>query len=121
LTQTSDSISFSFAGVAAAAFPYSKKAMRIYDSPTTPAFIKKKIAGVPLVSLIGALEAILFWYLACVDLVSPALSEPINPASLRLIVMMFVSAAVIYFGARIYHKRVDGIDIDMAFKELPSE
>jgi len=116
-----DSISFSFAGIAAAAFPYSKKARRIYESPTTPAVIKKKIAGIPLVTIIGVLEAILFWYLAYVDLASPALSGPINPASLGLIVMMFVSAVVIYFGARIYRKRVNGIDIGMAFQELPPE
>jgi amino acid transporter len=116
-----NSISFSFAGIAAAAFPYSKRARRIYDSPTTPAIIKKKIAGIPLVTIIGVLEAVLFWYLAYVDLSSPALSGPINPASLGLIAMMLISAALIYFGARIYHKHHDGIDIDMAFRELPPE
>jgi sterol desaturase/sphingolipid hydroxylase (fatty acid hydroxylase superfamily) len=116
-----DVLSFSFAGMAAAYFPYSKRARHIYDGPMTPAVIKKKIAGVPLVTIVGVLEVILFWYMAYVDLSSPALSGPINPVSLGLIAMMFVSAVLIYYGARIYHKRHDGIDIDMAFQELPPE
>jgi amino acid transporter len=114
-------LSFSFAGMAAAYFPYSKRARHIYDSPTTPAVIKKKIAGVPLVTIVGVLEVILFLYMAYIDASSAALSGPINPASIGIIVMVFVSAVLIYYGAKIYHKRVNGIDIGMAFQELPPE
>jgi amino acid transporter len=110
--------SFVFAGVAAAVFPYSKKAKNIYEA--APPIIRKKILGIPLVTIVGTLEAVIFAYLTYLDGTSPALSGPINPASLGLIVVMYAAAFVIYFGAKAYHKR-SGIDIDMAFRELPPE
>jgi amino acid transporter len=110
--------SFVFAGVAAVVFPYVKRARGIYE--LAPSIVRKKIAGIPLVTIFGALEAIIFGYLTYLDGTSPALSGPINPASLGIIIIMYLAAVVIYFGAKTYHKR-HGLDIGLAYKELPPE
>jgi amino acid transporter len=110
--------SFVFAGVAAVFFPYVKRARGIYE--LAPSIVRKKIAGIPLVTIFGALEAIIFGYLTYIDGTSPALSGPINPASLGIIVIMYLAAVVIYFGAKAYHKR-HGLDIGLVYKELPPE
>jgi basic amino acid/polyamine antiporter, APA family len=109
---------FVFAGVAAAVFPYVKKARKIYEQ--APQIVRRKIAGVPLVTIFGVAEAIIFSYLTYLDATSPALSGPINPYSLGLIGIMYLAAIVIYLGARAYRK-THGLNIDLAFKELPPE
>jgi amino acid transporter len=110
--------SFIFAGLAAAVFPYSKRARAIYNQ--APSFVKKKILGVPVVTIFGVLEFVLFSYLAYLDATSPALSGPINPYSLGVVAFIYIAAIGIYFGAKWYHKR-EGIDIGLAFQELPPE
>jgi APA family basic amino acid/polyamine antiporter len=110
--------SFVFAGVAAAVFPYSKRARHIYEQ--APPIVRKKIGGVPMITIIGAAEAIIFGYLTFLDGTSPALSGPINPASLGLIAVMYIIPFVIYFGAKAYHKS-RGLNLDLAFKEVPPE
>jgi amino acid transporter len=110
--------SFVFAGVAAAVFPYSKRARRIYEQ--APDIVRKKIAGIPLITIIGSLEAIIFAYLSYIDYTSPALSGPINPASVGLIVVMYLVPFGIYYTAKLFNKR-RGIDLDMAFTEVPPE
>jgi amino acid transporter len=110
--------SFVFAGVAAAVFPYSKRARPIYEQ--APQIVRKKVAGIPLITIIGGAEAILFAILTWIDGTSSALSGPINPASVGLIGVMYLVPFGIYFGSRSYHKG-KGLNIDMAFKEIPPE
>ena len=109
---------FIFAGVAAAVFPFSKRARHMYE--TAPPIVRKKIGAVPIITLIGGAEAIIFAYLTYLDGTSSALSGPINPASIGLIGVMYLVPFGIYFGSRAYHKK-KGLNIDMAFKEIPPE
>jgi len=37
------------------------------------------------------------------------------------IIIVFVGGAIWYFGARAFHLRRHGVDISMAFKELPPD
>jgi len=110
--------SFIFVGVAAAIFPYSKKARPIFDQ--APPIVKKRIAGVPIITVLGVLEAAIFAYVTYIAATSPALSGPINAASVGLIGVMYVLGIAIYFASKGYHKRL-GLDIDMTFRELPPE
>lgn len=110
--------SFVFAGVAAAVFPYVKRVRSIYEQ--APGIVRTKVLGVPFVTIIGVLEAVIFSYLTYLDGTSPALSGPINVSSLGLIAFMYLAAFAIYFGAKWYHKR-HGLDISLAFIQLPPE
>jgi len=110
--------SFIFAGVAAAVFPFVKKARPIYDQ--APAIVKLKIGGLPVITILGVLEAGIFAYVTYLSALSPALSGPVNPLSVGLIGIIYVAGVVIYLVSKGYHKRL-GIDIDMTFRELPPE
>jgi amino acid transporter len=110
--------SFIFVGVAAAVFPYSKKARPIFDQ--SPAIVKKRIAGVPIITILGVLEAAIFAYVTYLAATSPALSGPINGLSVGLIAVMYIVGIVIYYASRGYHRR-QGLDINLVFKEVPPE
>lgn len=110
--------SFIFVGVAAAVFPYSKKARSLYAD--SPAIVKKKIAGVPVISILGVIEAITFTYVTYIAATSPALSGPINSLSVGLIVVVYVVGIGIYLASKAFQKR-RGLNIDLAFKQLPPE
>jgi len=109
---------FIFAGVAAAVFPFSKRSKTIYEQ--APPIVKTKVAGIPLISVLGVVEAILFIYLTYLDIVSPALSGPVTPYSVGLVGGVYVSAIVLYYAVKAYRKS-HGIDIDVAFREIPPE
>jgi amino acid transporter len=110
--------SFIFVGVAAAVFPYSKKARAIFDQ--SPPIVKKRIAGVPIITILGVIEAAIFAYITYLAATSPALSGPINGMSVGLIAVMYVVGIVIYFASKGYHKR-RGLDIGLAFSVVPPE
>jgi amino acid transporter len=109
--------SFVFTGVAAAVFPYSKRARKIYE--LAPPLVRKKI-GLPIITILGGLTAIIFAWQTYLSVTSPALSGPVSPVSVGLIVMVYLVAVLIYFVARAYHKS-HGVDIDLAFREIPPE
>jgi len=109
---------FIFVGVAAAVFPYSKKGRPLFEQ--APPMVRKRILNVPVVSILGVLEAIIFVYVTYLAGTSPALSGPINPISVGVIVVVYVLAILIYFAAKAYHKR-RGLDIDLAFQQLPPD
>jgi amino acid transporter len=110
--------SFVFVGIAAAVFPYSKKARKIYES--APAIVRTNIGGLPLITVLGVIIAAVFAWMTYLGLISPALSGPVNPASVTLWIGVYVTAIVLYFVAKAYHKR-HGLDIDLAFQEIPPE
>jgi amino acid transporter len=109
---------FIFAGVAAAVFPFSKRAKSIYEQ--APSIVKIKLAGIPVISVLGVLEAIMFLYLTYLDIVSPALSGPVTPTSVGLVAGVYISAIVVYYVAKVYRKG-HGMDLEMAFQEIPPE
>jgi amino acid transporter len=110
--------SFVFTGVAAAAFPYSKRSRKIYEQ--APPLVRKKIIGVPIVTILGVATALVFAWQTYLGLTTPALSGPVTPTSVTLWLAVYVLAAVIYFAAKAFHRR-HGIDIDLAFREIPPE
>jgi hypothetical protein len=110
---------FVIAGIAAIVFPYSKRARPIYEQ--APAIVRKKVGGIPIVIIFGMLTTIIFSYLVYLDIASPALSGPVSPSSVGLIGGVYVLAVVVYLVSKGYHRKRYGIDIDMAFRELPPE
>jgi basic amino acid/polyamine antiporter, APA family len=100
--------------IAGLLLPYRQPAL-VEGSP-----FSRRIAGIPLLTLVGGLAllgflgtvAILLW-----DTGSGAsLSE--DPDKLLLAVGVFVAAVIVWFVARAVRRR-QGIDLDLAYRELP--
>jgi amino acid transporter len=110
------SVCFWITGVSALVFPYVRKDM--FDA--APELVKKKIAGIPLISLSGLISVILFSLILYSSFALPAFSGPVGPYSTGFVVGIYAAGVVIYYIARSYRKRA-GIDLDLLHKEVPPE
>jgi amino acid transporter len=102
--------------IAAIVFPYKKK--DVFNS--SPGFTRMKIGGVPLISIIGAVGFLYLLYVLYGGLTNPSVFGPISGASLGFMVGVLVLSVVIYYASVAYHKS-KGVDITLAFKEIPPE
>jgi amino acid transporter len=85
----------------------------------TPKVARIKIGGVPLFSVISAVTLAVCIAMTAGFLVSPAAYGAISIGSLGSILVLFLSGVVIYFGARWYHLKKEGVDIRMLYAEIP--
>jgi amino acid transporter len=110
------SIAFCASTLVGTLFPYLKSTKQIYaDSPIS----KYKIAGIPLITVMGALGLLYFaimFYLYITD----GRYGTNNPLSAAYIFGALIISAVIYFAYRFYRKQ-QGINTDMTYREIPSE
>jgi amino acid transporter len=100
-------------GLTTAVFPYIKKDLM----DTAPGWMKKKLAGVPLLSIFGLLTAISFSYIAYLALMNPLITVATwGGAAIALVII--VGCFIVYYASVYYHKK-HGLDIELAFKEIP--
>lgn len=101
--------------IAAIAYPFVAK--RLFDQ--SPRMVTRRIGGLPLMSVFGIIGTlalcVVFYYL----LVDPAVSGA-TTTGLVVIAVVYIISIAGYFGARGYRK-ARGIDLDLAFKEIPPE
>jgi uncharacterized membrane protein (DUF485 family) len=85
-----------------------------------PELVKKKIAGIPIVSISGLISVVLFSLILYSSFALPAFSGPVGPAATGFVVGIYVAGLIIYYLARAYRRR-SGIDLDLLHKEVPPE
>jgi amino acid transporter len=106
---------FAFVGLAAALLPYRQKSM-FEQSP----YGGWKIAGVPTMTWVGAINFVVFLGLSYFALQYPSLSGPTGPTALGVILGVFLVGVIGFYITRAYYKS-KGIDTSLAFKEIPPE
>jgi APA family basic amino acid/polyamine antiporter len=109
-------IIFAIVGLAGAVFPFLRKSL--YDR--TP-IARYTLGGVPLVTISGSITFLFFVYLAYSAGLNPAVGGPTNPYALLIGVVFLIGCALVYYVSRAYHKTRTGIDISLAFREIPPE
>ncbi len=82
-----------------------------------PSFAKKKIGGVPVLSVLGVLSFFIGIWQAWVG-TTPAVVGEIVPEYIAFLIGIYVIALVIYFASSLYHKK-KGIPLELVFKEIP--
>lgn len=108
-------LAFIIPGIAAMVYPYWKK-----DQYTNTPAAKYKIGGLPLIVLCGAISIVFYIYIAYECYIVPSVTGlPLGPQAMGMILATFIVAPIIYYAARWYHLRHEGIDISTAFKEIP--
>ncbi|MDA4111683.1 MAG: hypothetical protein OK439_04040, partial [Thaumarchaeota archaeon] len=107
-------------GLALMVFPFVKKDM----FKLSPGFTSKKIGGLPIVSIFGALAAIGFGYLGYIALNNSLYGSGavgvFNAFTYELVAAILIIGFVIYAVSYFYHKS-HGINIALAFTEIPPE
>ena len=102
--------------VAGAALPYRQKAM-VAASPYA-----RTVAGLPLLTVVGGLAFLGFGAAIAILLWDPGSGASLsdNPGKLGLAALVYAAAIVVYFVSRAIRRR-QGIDFELAYKELPPE
>jgi amino acid transporter len=110
------SITFLIAGAAGAAFPYTRP--DVFER--SPRAVQRRVAGVPLLTIAGVIEVIVFAVIIYEALKTPAFGGPTGRNALLLIGGLIVAAPVIFYGSRAIRKR-QGYEVDAVWKTLPPE
>jgi amino acid transporter len=103
-------------GLSAALFPCVRKDL----FASAPPLAKKTMLGVPLLTVCGTITMLVMAIAGIVDLASPMTSGPISPIALTFSFGLYAIAIVWYYVAKWCRAR-DGIDLSLAFKEIPPE
>lgn len=104
-------------GLAVMAFPFVKK--NLFEQ--APGFVKAKIGGFPIISLVGLITAISFAYFGYIGLLSPAVVGVVSANfDLEVVIAVIVIGFVVYFASKSYYKS-KGVDISLAYKDIPPE
>jgi APA family basic amino acid/polyamine antiporter len=110
------SITFLLAGIAAVAFPYRRP--DIFER--SPAFVRRRVGGIPLISIAGAIEAAVFVVIIIEALRTPAFGGPAGHTALLVICGLILFAPVFYAASR-WVRTKQGYDVDAAFRTLPPD
>jgi len=109
-------VGFMLDGLAGVALPWLKKSLFEAAPPTA----RRKIAGIPIISILGAYSIILMIFLFAACLYNPAIGGPFGSATEATAVIGLLLGAAIYLAMKSYGAR-RGVDISLAFKEIPPE
>jgi amino acid transporter len=109
-------ISYTIPGLALTIFPFVKKDL----FAGAPGWMGKKVAGIPLLSIVGLITTIGFSVVGYIAFTSNVVnSVPVNVTA-EVSGATIVLGFAIYFVSKWYHKR-EGLDVSIALKEIPPE
>jgi amino acid transporter len=103
-------------GLAGAVFPFARKT--IYERS---AIAKYKVAGIPVITILGIINFLFFIAISVAAGLNPFVGGPTTPAAIAAAAIVFVGSGLLYFVARAYHNRKEGIDIALNYQEVPPE
>lgn len=106
---------FAIVGLAAILLPYRRK--DIFNA--SPSIVTRKIGGLPVIVLVGAVNVVIGILVAYASLL-PALVGPLNPAYIGFVAGLFLLGFVIYYVAYAIQK-TRGISLALLHKEIPPE
>ncbi|MHA1238675.1 MAG: amino acid permease [Candidatus Odinarchaeia archaeon] len=104
-------------GIAGIIFPWRRR--DIFEK--SPELAKKKIGGVPVISILGVLTAGISAFTVFATTAPPMTGGPIDAVGLLGTVLFLVIVPfVLYYGAYFYRKS-QGVPMDLRFKEIPPD
>lgn len=110
-------VSYVIPGLALMVFPFVKK--DLFNQ--SPGFVKSKIGGLPIMTIVGFIVAISFAYIGYIGYLNPAVTSTATAAyGFALVAGVIVLGFIIYFASKMFYKG-KGIDVSLAFKEIPPE
>ena len=109
-----NAIVYLLTSVAAIVFPFRSK--QIFEQ--SPSFVKAKVGGVPVITLLGLYSTCVCVFLLYASLLNPYVGGA--PQSYPFTVGLLVLGVGIYYLAKWYRGK-QGVDLSLAFKGLPPE
>jgi basic amino acid/polyamine antiporter, APA family len=85
----------------------------------SPEIVKRRIGKVPLITLVGGITLLYLLWMIVASFLFPAVGVA-NPArTVPILLGMLASGLIIYYAARWYRMKREGIDIALTFKSVP--
>lgn len=110
------SIAFWIASFAAILLPYRRP--ELFNQ--APEAVRRRIGGIPVISLLSVGNLILFTLILIASFDTPAFSGPTSGRAIAFVVGIYVVGAILYFVSRAMQKQ-RGVDLDLLYKEIPPE
>lgn len=110
------SIAFWLASFAAILLPYRRP--ELFDQ--APESVRRRIGGVPVITLLGIGNLALFTLILFASFKTPAFSGPTGGRAIAFVVGIYAVGVILYFVSRAV-QRARGVDLDLLYKEIPPE
>jgi basic amino acid/polyamine antiporter, APA family len=85
-----------------------------------PDYVQRRIGGVPVITLLGVGNLVLFSMVLYSAFKLPAFSGPTGSGAVLFVIGVYVAGIVWYLAARAIQKR-RGVDIELLYREIPPE
>jgi amino acid transporter len=96
-------------------FPYLKP--DLYQNSS--AMVRRKIGNIPLVTIVGVITLGYLLWMIIASFLFPAVGGRIGSGTLITLAIFFLSGIAVFFIARAYRLRREGIDINWTFSSVP--
>jgi amino acid transporter len=109
-------IAFWITSFAAIVLPYRKR--DLFES--APDMVKRRVAGIPLITIAGVINFVLFSLILYSSFTLPAFAGPVGPIAIAFVLGIYIVGLIIYFVVASVRKR-QGINLDLLYSEIPPE
>jgi len=96
-------------------FPFLKK--DLFENAS--AMVRRKIGPVPVITLVGAITLAYMLWMVIASFLYPAVGGGINSTKLLVLAGLVISGLIVFYAARAYRLRNEGIDINWTFQSIP--
>ncbi len=83
------------------------------------AFVKRKLGGVPVITIVGAITLAYLVWMIVASFLYPAVGGRIGVGTLGTLASFIVSGFIVFYIARAYRMSKEGIDINWTFQSVP--
>jgi len=96
-------------------FPFTKP--DLFENAT--AFVKRKVAGIPLITIVGGITLAYLLWMIIASFLYPAVGGRIGTGTLGTLAGFIISGLIVFYAARSYRMSKEGIDINWTFQSVP--
>ena len=110
------SIAFWMASWAAILLPYRRPEL----FAAAPDYVQRRLGGVPVITLLGAGNLVLFSMVLYSAFKLPAFSGPTGTDAVLFVIGVYLAGVLVYVAAKAIQKR-RGVDLDLLYREIPPD
>ncbi len=96
-------------------FPFLKK--DLFENAS--AMVRRKIGSVPVITIVGGITLTYMAWMVVASFLYPAVGGGINSTKLLVLAGLVVSGLIVFYAARAYRLKQEGIDINWTFQSIP--
>ncbi|MGH6719712.1 MAG: APC family permease [Alphaproteobacteria bacterium] len=109
-------IAFWITSFAAILLPYRKR--ELFES--APDMVRRRIGGVPLITIAGVVNLVLFSIILYSSFTLPAFAGPVGSIAVAFVLGIYVVGVLVYFAAVAVRRR-QGVNLNLLYSEIPPE